>query len=336
MTPPRPWLALLLWLLSASAAWAHRTEIDTVTLIELADKRYGIRYKAPPPGMSEFAAPLLPPHCHWADPEDFPIEQTSTSLVFEADDRPLTAADRIILPWQRRGVLVVAQWRDGSVARQFFVSDARGIVVELSQLQAGSGSWTAAAERYFGLGVEHILGGIDHLLFVAGLLLLVREPRKLLLTITAFTVAHSVTLGLSVVGWLKLPQEPVEAIIALSIVLLAVENVRQKRGELGLTARFPWVVSFVFGLIHGLGFAGALAGLGLPQAEIPQALLFFNLGVEAGQLVFVAACLLLWWLASRLRFRLPDRLALAPHYALGTISAFWLWERTLAIVMQPS
>jgi hydrogenase/urease accessory protein HupE len=322
----------LLWLLTISSAWAHRTEIDQVTLVELAKHRYGIRYKAPPPGMSEFAAPLLPAHCHWADGEDYPIEETATSLVFESEDRPLAAEDKIILPWQRHGVLVTAQWSDGSTGRQFFMSSPEGIVVEMSQLRAGSGSISATARRYFMFGLEHILGGIDHLLFVAGLLLLVKGARRLLVTITAFTLAHSITLALSIFGWLALPSEPVEAVIALSIVLLAVENVHQLRGHPALTSRYPWLVSFGFGLVHGLGFAGALGQLGLPSSELPPALLFFNLGVEAGQLLFVAAWFVLTWLLSRLRLTLPARFTLAPYYALGIISTYWLLERTFAMM----
>lgn len=321
-----------LWL-TAISALAHQTEIDQVTLVELGDTRYGIRYAAPPPGMSEFAAPLLPPHCHWVDPEDNVLEETATSLVFETDDgRPLTAEDRIVLPWQRNGVLVVARWRDGTTARQFFMSGAEGIIVELAQLRAGSGSFSATARRYTWLGLEHILGGIDHLLFVAGLLLLVRGMRRLLLTITAFTLAHSLTLALSVLGWVTLPQPPVEAVIALSILLLAVENVRLRQGQAGLAARKPWLVSFLFGLVHGLGFAGALGQLGLPPAEVSPALLFFNVGVEAGQLLFVAGWAAAAWMLSYIKARLPSPMRLAPHYALGAVSAFWFLERTVAML----
>jgi hypothetical protein len=319
-------------LLIAPFALGHTTKIEQVTIIEMAENRYGIRYAAPPPGMSEFAAPTLPAHAKWADPEDFPITETSTSLVFETEGRPLTAEDRIILPWQKNGVMVVMKWRDGSTGRQFFMSGGQGIVVEMSQLKAGSGSWQATAKRYFKLGLEHIIGGIDHLLFVAGLLLLVTGKRKLLLTITAFTVAHSITLALSVFGWLELPSEPVEAIIALSIVFLAVENVYVRRGRTGLTSRFPWIVSFAFGLIHGLGFAGALGELGLPQAEVPSALLFFNLGVEAGQLLFVAGWFVVIGLISKMKFKLPARLALAPEYALGIMASYWLLDRSIAML----
>ncbi len=322
-------------LLMAMTGHAHQTEIDHVTLVELTDHRYGIRYAAPPPGMSEFAAPLLPRRCHWVDPESNVLEETATSLVFETDDGlPLTAEDRIILPWQRNGVLMVAQWRDGTTARQFFMSGAEGIVVEMAPLRAGSGSFAATARRYTWLGLEHILGGIDHLLFVAGLLLLVRGLRRLLLTITAFTLAHSLTLALSVLGWVQLPQPPVEVVIAMSILLLAVENVRlrQRPEQAGLAARKPWLVSFIFGLVHGLGFAGALGQLGLPSAEVPPALLFFNLGVEAGQLLFVACWAVLAWMLGRFKNVWPAPMRLAPHYALGAISAFWFLERTVSML----
>lgn len=326
----------LLALMLVSSVGAHWTEIEQVTLVELADNHYAIRYAAPPPGMSEFDAPLLPPDCHWLDDEDNLLEETATSLVFaKAEGRPLTAEDRIVLPWQRNGVLVVAKWRDGSTARQFFMSGAEGIVVEMAMLRAGSGSVGATARRYTLLGLEHILGGIDHLLFVAGLLLLVRGTRRLLLTITAFTLAHSLTLALSVLGWVSLPQPPVEAVIALSILLLAVENVHLRRGSAGLAARRPWAVSFLFGLVHGLGFAGALGQLGLPPAEVPSALLFFNVGVEVGQLLFVAVWLCLAWLVRRISKERPSSpLALVPHYLLGTVSAFWFLERTVSMFME--
>jgi hypothetical protein len=332
MTRAWPYLILFFCLTVAQPLRAHTTKIEHVTIREIADNRYSISYAAPPLGMSEFDAPILPTDFTWMDPEDLPITETATSLVFESPARPLSAADKIILPWQKNGVMVLMKWRDGSTGQQFFTSGAGGIVVEMALLKAGSGSLIATAQRYTQLGMEHILGGIDHLLFIAGLLLLVKGTRKLLLTITAFTLAHSITLALSALGWLELPSEPVEAIIALSIVLLAVENVYERRGITGLTSRFPWVVAFVFGLVHGLGFAGVLGELGLPESEVPTALLFFNIGVEAGQLLFVAAWLILAWMISKMKFKLPQRLALAPEYALGIMATFWFIERTLAIL----
>ena len=180
---------------------------------------------------------------------------------------------------------------------------------------------------YLRLGVEHILFGIDHLLFVLGLILLVGDVRLLVKTITAFTVAHSITLGLATLGVVRVPQAPVEAVIALSIVFLASELVRQGRGETGWTARRPWLVAFVFGLLHGLGFAGALSEVGLPPGDIPAALFLFNVGVEVGQLAFVAAALVLIAAARRLSRPAWRWLEGVPAYAIGSVATFWLIQR---------
>ncbi len=183
------------------------------------------------------------------------------------------------------------------------------------------------ARTYLVLGVEHILAGIDHLLFVFALLLIVVSLRQLLWTITAFTIAHSITLAGATLGWLSLPQQPVEAIIALSIVLLAVEVIRYQRGEIGITARWPWLVAFTFGLLHGFGFAGALEEIGLPQTAVPLALIFFNLGVECGQLLFVAAVLLGSALLRRF-VSIPQQInATLLSYVFGSIASFWTFER---------
>lgn len=183
---------------------------------------------------------------------------------------------------------------------------------------------------YLVLGVEHILGGIDHLLFVLALLLVVRGVPRLVATVTAFTVAHTITLVGSSLGWINVPGPPVEAIIALSIVFVAAEAVHALRGKSCLTARAPWVVAFSFGLLHGLGFAGALAEIGLPQNAIPLALFMFNVGVELGQLAFVALALAAWVLWRRLRLPVTGRTRLAVPYAIGSIATFWLFQRVVA------
>src|SRR5580658_5302695 len=157
-------------------------------------------------------------------------------------------------------------------------------------VQAAPGTGEVAA-TYLRLGVEHILFGFDHLLFVLALVILVRQWRRVAITVTAFTIAHSITLAAATLGFVNVPGPPVEATIALSIVLVAVEILNVRRGQPSFTARLPWLVAFSFGLLHGFGFAGALAEVGLPQHAIPVALLFFNVGVEIGQLVFVAAVL---------------------------------------------
>jgi hypothetical protein len=183
------------------------------------------------------------------------------------------------------------------------------------------------AGSYWRMGVIHILEGIDHLLFLLALLLIVSGFGKLLQTVTAFTLAHSLTLALATLGFVRVPPAPTEALISLSILFLAAEILRRQRGEVGLTERRPWLVALAFGLFHGLGFAGALSEAGVPQHEVPLALLMFNVGVETGQVLFVAAVVAL--LAALRRAPLsPPRNAwrLAP-YGIGSIAAFWTIER---------
>jgi hydrogenase/urease accessory protein HupE len=190
----------------------------------------------------------------------------------------------------------------------------------------------AIAVAFVGHGISHILGGYDHLLFVLALLLIVRSARLLVWTITAFTVAHSITLALAALGAVNVPGPPVEAAIAFSIVLLASEIVRLRRGEASLTARWPWIVAFCFGLLHGFGFAGALSEIGLPKGDIPLALFAFNVGVEFGQLIFIAAVLATLWAVrhvSRLR-GVEQRFGRAAPYAIGALASFWFIERVVA------
>jgi hydrogenase/urease accessory protein HupE len=181
-------------------------------------------------------------------------------------------------------------------------------------------------------GVEHILSGYDHLLFVLALILIARDWRALLLTVTAFTVAHSITLTLATLGFVNVPGPPVEAAIAFSILLLACEIIRIHNGQSSLTARRPWMVAFVFGLLHGLGFAGALANLALPAGDIPLALLFFNVGVEIGQLLFIAAVIAAVGVARSFQYpALAGRTAfLTTSYAIGAMASFWFVERVAA------
>ncbi|MGA8751356.1 MAG: HupE/UreJ family protein [Pseudolabrys sp.] len=203
-------------------------------------------------------------------------------------------------------------------------------------IKAGPGSGEIAL-TYMQLGIEHILFGVDHLLFVLALIILVREWRRVAITVTAFTVAHSITLAAATLGFVHVPSRPVEATIALSIVLVAVEIVNARGGRPSLTARWPWIVAFTFGLLHGFGFAGALSEVGLPQHAIPLALLFFNIGVEFGQLAFVAFVMATAWLLPRALVYLAPvsrsltraRLDAAAAYAIGTVAAYWLIERTI-------
>jgi hydrogenase/urease accessory protein HupE len=194
----------------------------------------------------------------------------------------------------------------------------------------GTTGTAEVAGSYLILGVQHILGGVDHLLFVLALLLIVRGGKRIFATITAFTVAHSITLAAATLGWVHAPGPPIEAMIALSIVFVAAEIVHGLRGEPGLTARAPWVVAFTFGLLHGFGFAGALAEVGLPQKAIPVALLMFNVGVEIGQLIFVAVVLAARAALIRLPYPRQPWMSYATPYAIGGLAMFWVVERISA------
>ncbi|MUV15766.1 HupE/UreJ family protein [Noviluteimonas gilva] len=221
-------------------------------------------------------------------------------------------------------IMVRVQWADGTSQVERLPMTRPAFVVE------APASVSRIAWSYGVLGVEHILGGIDHLLFVLALLLIVRGGKRIVATITAFTVAHSITLVAATMGWVHIPGPPVEAVIALSIVFVASEVVHGLRGKPGLTARAPWVVAFTFGLLHGFGFAGALADVGLPQKAIPVALLMFNVGVEVGQLLFVGGVLAVMALARRLPVQPPKWSEYAAAYAIGSVAMLWVFERVAA------
>lgn len=219
-------------------------------------------------------------------------------------------------------VLLRLRWLDGEASTAMLrASDPFYSIPEKS-------SNTDIATTYLWLGTEHILLGIDHLLFVFALLLIVNSTPRLITTITAFTIAHSITLGAATLGFVYVPQQPVEAVIALSILFLAVEIIHGQQGRPGYAARWPWLVAFIFGLLHGFGFAGALSEIGLPQQAIPLALVFFNVGVELGQLLFVLIVIVLSWILHQLKQqKLLNRAETAIIYSIGGISSFWLFER---------
>ena len=228
-------------------------------------------------------------------------------------------------------VLVRLELIDGSTQVTRLTPSAPSFVV------AAAADALGVARTYTVLGVEHILSGIDHLLFVLALLIITRGGWKLVKTVTAFTVSHSITLTLATLGYVHIPQRPVEAAIALSIVFVASEILHARAGRPGLTARAPWVVAFAFGLMHGLGFAGGLSEAGLPDGHIPAALLFFSLGVEAGHFLFIGVVLSLIALLHRAASRLAPLnqpraaiLQLLPPYAIGTVAMFWVIQRIAA------
>jgi hydrogenase/urease accessory protein HupE len=189
------------------------------------------------------------------------------------------------------------------------------------------------AETYVVQGIRHILFGADHMLFVLGLLLIVRDRWMLLKTVTAFTAAHSITLAAATLGYASVPVLPLEAAIALSILFLGPEIVRCWRGETSFTIRHPWVVAFAFGLLHGFGFASALTWAGLPRQELPLALVCFNVGVELGQLGFVALVLAVERASRTLDARWPAWVRALPGYTVGSLGAYWTVQRVAALLL---
>jgi hydrogenase/urease accessory protein HupE len=232
------------------------------------------------------------------------------------------------LSTSRLDVLVRLKREDGTVQlERVALSDPRFLIT------ASPGAFEVA-RTYTVLGIEHILSGFDHLLFLLALLVLVDGTRRLIATVTAFTLAHSLTLAGAALGFVNLPGRPVEAAIALSIAFVAAEIVHARQDRGALTQRYPWLVAFAFGLLHGFGFAGALSEIGLPQLSIPTALLFFNVGVEIGQLLFIATVLLVITIghrvAHRIAWRQPDWLWRVPPYAIGSVAMFWIIQRMSA------
>jgi len=312
----RWWLLAASVLLCARMAVAHEMSMAELELRELGPGEFFWQWTSS--GNNEAGDGLSP---HW--PEQCNVEAnmlrcgpdglTGTLRVGGVGDRYSAAMVKVI--WQDGKSSVYTITAAQPEARLYGSADDRRGFGEI-------------ARAYTVLGIEHILSGFDHLLFVLALLFLVGFNRRLLLTITAFTLAHSLTLAAATLGFVHVPGPPVEAAIALSIVFVAAEVVRGLRGAPGLTARAPWLVAFVFGLLHGFGFAGALAEVGLPQKAIPIALLTFNVGVELGQLAFVAAVVAVAAVCARLpSARLPRWSASVPPYAIGVIAIFWVAER---------
>ncbi|WP_193210660.1 HupE/UreJ family protein [Luteolibacter marinus] len=320
-------LVLVVWMAGLLPLAAHDVGVMKLRFEELGDARYQLRYLAPPGSPESQASPVLPERGAWEEEPELPAGLVK--LIFTTvDGGPLESGDVVRLPWRRDGVMVEAFWRNGETHRQYFRAGPDGIELRIGELSSGTGGSAEAAGRYVRMGAEHILTGWDHLLFIACLLMLVRGVGPLVLAITSFTVAHSVMLALVSYGWSPLEPTLVEALIALSIAFLASEVLRS--GDASVHAR-PVAVAFGFGLLHGMGLAGALRELGLPAAELPLALGFFNLGVEVGQLVFVAPVLAIAWAWRRWGLGGGKRLIGWSATAAGSLAMFWFFERTIAM-----
>ena len=302
-------------------AVAHEVNPAFLELTETETGRFEVVWKQPiKDGRRLKLDPIFPEGC----------ERTPVTLE--------GAAGAVVSRWTLTCALDQGEIRiaglDRTLTDVFFVRIHRLDGVQLSTVlkpaaasfQLDETSPSAPLYAYLRIGVDHIIFGYDHLLFVLGLCLLVR-PRHLLLTVTAFTVAHSITLGLSTLAGVSLPGPPVEAVIALSLILLAREAITVQRGGESLTSQYPWLIAFGFGLIHGFGFAGALSDIGLPQQQEIWALLLFNLGVELGQALFVLLLLAAAYLISRLYARALDAGKTLAAYMVGVAGTAWMIER---------
>lgn len=318
-------LPALLWLCFASCAFAHESRPGYLELTELQAGVFEVLWRRPARGdMVLSMQPVLPQHCVSGPRARYPqpgamVERWSVDCGQQGlVGYPISIEG---LQTTLTDVLVRITFADEITYTEVLRPNSTGFMV------AGAPSKWAVSVDYFRLGIEHILGGIDHLLFVLALMLIVDGTRRLIATITAFTIAHSLTLAGAALGWVHVPQAPVEAVIALSILFVAGEIIHVRAGRPSVTQRWPWLVAFAFGLLHGFGFAGALTEVGLPQKEIPLALLMFNIGVEAGQILFIFAVLGFLYVVKRvITAPLPWAVPVAT-YSIGGLSAFWVIER---------
>jgi hydrogenase/urease accessory protein HupE len=306
-------------------SFAHELRPGFLEITQTASETYDVRFKVPARGDMRFALYVrLPDEC--ADTAPVRTERTGTAIVEgRLVSCPGGLADRRVsidgLAGTFTDVVARVELADGAVQGARLTPDQPYFTI------AAAPTWLDTARTYFLLGVEHILLGFDHLLFVLALLILVRNTWMLLKVITAFTVAHSITLAVAALDVAHIPQAPVEAVIALSIMFVAAETLPQRRNGHDLANRAPWIIAFAFGLLHGLGFGGALKEIGLPQSDVPLALLTFNLGVEAGQVLFVLAVLGLMAVVNMVfEFKRPWARA-AIGYSIGSLAAVWFIQR---------
>ena len=322
------WLIGLVVVLAACPVSAHEMRPGYLEVREVAPHRYHVVWKHPALGdMRLRIDPSFPPSCAIADRVRQQVPGAYVDRMTLTCDGGLPGRSIAVagLEATMTDAFVRIELADGRTLSAILKPNRPAFAVP------ASGSWSGAW-GHLALGVEHILLGVDHLLFVLGLVLLVGPSWLLLKTITAFTAGHSVSLALATLGVVSVPGPPLEAAIALSIVFLAADVIRSRRGERHLTARYPWAIAGVFGLLHGLGFATALTALGLPPSAVPVALVLFNVGVELGQLAFIAAVLALGLAWRALHLRPAAWAEAAPLYAIGTIAAFWFAERVSAVL----
>ncbi len=319
-------IIILLVFISSSKVWSHEIRPAYLQIVQINENTYNVFWKVPSRGDAV-------PKIHPIFPATFMVEtlrkpnQISGSVIYSykiSSEETLQGKFLSIEGLNKTliDVLVNVAYLNGEKVTILLQPDKDASIIP------GETSTYDIIVTYSKLGIEHILFGIDHLLFVLALLIITKGKWKILKTITAFTLAHSITLSLAALGYVNFPPPPVEAVIALSIVFLAVEIIKNLDGRQTLTSKKPWLIAFTFGLLHGFGFAGALSAIGLPQMDIPWALAFFNVGVEIGQIAFVIAILAIVKLLS-MKKEWPIYIRKIPAYAIGSIAIYWMIERLL-------
>jgi hypothetical protein len=323
------WLALWLFLPPAEAHKLAPSLLDIRESDVAGD--YEVAWKTPRFSPTPVPiVPRLPEVCQDVGEHEAVYEGTGVRVSWRVRcSMPLAGSVLRVdgLAENQSAALVRISWKKGGVSQGLLNGSGDGF-----RVPEPAGRMQVARD-YTALGFSHILGGADHLLFVLGLLLLAVNGRQLLITVTAFTAGHSVTLGLAALGFLRYPVDLVEFGISLSILVVAVELGRGREQGVHLLRRFPWGAALLFGLLHGMGFAGALRDAGLPGGEIPLALLSFNIGIEAGQLAFVAVAMLFAAVFRRTPLARHGWLEWVPVYLIGVLSAYWCIERGLAAVV---
>ena len=316
----RPVLLILIALIASSALHAHEATLGVLEFREVRPGAYIGRWTMEPSIGAERVGLRVPPHCFLRLPE------------MNCGEKGLVGPITITNLGADMSAVLIKIIPIADEPRSYTISTANPVVSLLGTGAPTLQTWIELARTYVNYGIDHILLGADHLLFVLGLIWIVGGGWRLVKTITAFTIGHSASLAAAAFGLIGVPERPLNAAIALSIVFVGVEIIKQQRGEAGLTARYPWAVAFTFGLVHGIGFASALAGLGLERRLLPAALLFFNIGVEIGQLAFVLLVLALIWAHRRLDAVLPRWGDALPAYAIGSVSMFWFLGRLLRVL----
>jgi hydrogenase/urease accessory protein HupE len=319
-------MSALLWISALTPALGHEVRPALLLVTERPEHHYDFMWKRPAQGGTavhlrpRISGGLLdgPPDAVVSLPDfeisywrDVPSALDGRTLQVEGLDQTITDA------------LVSITLANGRSIQAILSPQKPHLILNLHEMGA-------AVHAYVVLGIQHILTGTDHLAFVFGLMMLVRRMTPLIKTITAFSIAHSITLAATALHVISVYPAVIESLVALSIVFVAVELVHCDRGEESITARYPWMVAFTFGLLHGAAFAGALAEVGLPSNDIPLSLLLFNVGVELGQLLFIATVFTIGWMLSRLLTRIPEWTQRFSPYAIGPLAAFWFIERLCA------